>query len=337
MKLLDPTYGTGASFDLASSDKVKTFAEYYGSGWEEIARATSENIAQTMQDNLDPQALQTVMDDYFTEAVAQLQTAQIPSFEDVMAQYGPISNEYYNQLVSDYLSAGTAFGESLNSGVETSLAAGNYRSAAQTAVNSAFANPFNVTIKLNPTYTGLTAPTIPGTQASGHAMGGFVGGKQLSWLGEEGPEAVIPLIPSRRSRALSIFEQVGEMLGIGKHADGGIVGGSNSLGIAADYNLFADAIRNAPMSLNEADEGISTPIPTQQLTGSEGVSQSGGSSIQVSVSMTPEFNISGSDGESEENIMAVIRRHMKEMADELGGEIAERLEDVFSNMPLKEA
>ena len=53
--------------------------------------------------------------------------------------------------------------------------------------------------------------------------------------------------------------------------------------------------------------------------------------------MTPEFSISGSDGVDEESIVACIRKHMKEIADELGGEIAERLEDVFSNMPLKEA
>ena len=53
--------------------------------------------------------------------------------------------------------------------------------------------------------------------------------------------------------------------------------------------------------------------------------------------LSPEFVIHGGDGQSEEDIMQVIRRHMKEMADELGGEIAEKLEEVFSNMPLKEA
>ena len=35
--------------------------------------------------------------------------------------------------------------------------------------------------------------------------------------------------------------------------------------------------------------------------------------------------------------MQVIRRHMREIADELGGEIAGKLEEVFSNMPMKEA
>lgn len=61
------------------------------------------------------------------------------------------------------------------------------------------------------------------------------------------------------------------------------------------------------------------------------------SPIQVNVSLAPEFVIHGGDGQSEENIMQIIRRHMKELADELNGEIAATLEDVFSNMPLKEA
>lgn len=59
--------------------------------------------------------------------------------------------------------------------------------------------------------------------------------------------------------------------------------------------------------------------------------------VQVNVSVAPEFVIKETSGQSEEDIMQVIRKHMKEMADELGGEIAGKLEEVFSNMPLKEA
>lgn len=63
----------------------------------------------------------------------------------------------------------------------------------------------------------------------------------------------------------------------------------------------------------------------------------GDTPIQIKVELSPEFVIHGGDGQSEEDIMQVIRRHMKEMADELGGEIATNLKEVFSNMPLKEA
>ena len=59
--------------------------------------------------------------------------------------------------------------------------------------------------------------------------------------------------------------------------------------------------------------------------------------VQVNVNVSPEFVIHAGDGQKEEDILQIIKRHMKEMADELGGEIAEALSDVFSNMPTKEA
>ena len=47
--------------------------------------------------------------------------------------------------------------------------------------------------------------------------------------------------------------------------------------------------------------------------------------------------INGTTDQNPEDISEVIRRHIREMADELGGEIASQLEAVFSNRPLKEA
>ena len=44
-----------------------------------------------------------------------------------------------------------------------------------------------------------------------HADGGIVQNKQLSWLAEEGPEAVIPL--EKSSRASSLYQTVGQLLG----------------------------------------------------------------------------------------------------------------------------
>ena len=47
---------------------------------------------------------------------------------------------------------------------------------------------------------------------NGHADGGFVWNRELSWLGEEGPEAVIPLDGS--DRAASLWEKAGKLLGM---------------------------------------------------------------------------------------------------------------------------
>jgi hypothetical protein len=43
------------------------------------------------------------------------------------------------------------------------------------------------------------------------ALGGFVGSKMLSWLGERGPEAVIPL--NRSERSLGLLERTAGALG----------------------------------------------------------------------------------------------------------------------------
>ena len=52
--------------------------------------------------------------------------------------------------------------------------------------------------------------TAVGNLIGSHAEGGFVSGKQLSWLAEEGPEVVIPLNDSER--AMSLWKQTGEVL-----------------------------------------------------------------------------------------------------------------------------
>lgn len=48
----------------------------------------------------------------------------------------------------------------------------------------------------------------------GYANGGFVDSPELAWHGEEGLEAIIPLIPKRRKRGLDLWTQAGEKLGV---------------------------------------------------------------------------------------------------------------------------
>lgn len=47
----------------------------------------------------------------------------------------------------------------------------------------------------------------------GFANGGFVDQKELAWHGEEGLEAIIPLVPQRRERGMDLWAQTGEKLG----------------------------------------------------------------------------------------------------------------------------
>lgn len=217
----------------------------------------------------------------------------------------------------------------------------------ETSASTKFGAGYNVTMPLTVTFDySVSNPTMPSYMFPSssfnitpkkHAAGGYVsGGPQLSWLAEEGwGEFIIPTNPSRRADALDLYQKAGAALGVQEHAEGGYVAGSNSGSKLTDYNLFSEAIKNAPIGNYEATGDNTEDNPTVYEPVSVQPEQSGGNSISVpvNVSVSPQFVIEGSGGKSEDDIMAIIRKNMKAMADELGGEIADRLEKVFSNMP----
>lgn len=265
--------------------------------------------------------------------------------EDLKKKMSDYYGEYFATLQSEWQTAGTNLGTSLNTGASTSLTNGSagLRTSLQTSLNTATASPFSIspTVNVTPKYNLLTLPTIPTTTSTPakHAAGGRVGGgPQLSWLAEEGwDEFVIPTNPSRRTRALELYEQAGEALGVSKHADGGRIEGSNLSDMVSDHNLFTEATRNASYGYNETTEGnyednsaetfapVSSEVPAS-------TPQTG--PISVNVAVSPNFQIEAKEGQSEEDIVAVIRRHLGEIADELGGNIADKLSEVFANMPV---
>lgn len=307
------------------------------------------------------------------EMIQNLQTSIMEEYGPVSAEsYGQLMEQYTSGLgeafsAADFGPAGQSFQRSLADAVmnadraEINGAIDVLKSDADGYVNAAFSAgmsatmPVNITAQynlLNPsaqiTMSGggsgtatmtasVSSYSAAGQNPANHAAGGFVsGGPHLSWLAEEGyGEFVIPTNPSRRARALDLYEQAGAALGVSANAAGGYVGGSILSDTAADYYLFG----NAPVAYDEIAKGKydGEAAWAYEPVSEERESSFGSSTVQVSVSVEPEFVIHGGDGQSEEDIMKAIRRHMREMADELGGEIAGRLEEVFSNLPLKEA
>lgn len=65
-----------------------------------------------------------------------------------------------------------------------------------------------------------------GKKAATYANGGYINRPHLGLVGEAGPEMIIPLSSSRRGRALDLYNQTGNMLGVRPYANGGLVGGS---------------------------------------------------------------------------------------------------------------
>ena len=203
------------------------------------------------------------------------------------------------------------------------------------AINSAFAAGFTTTTTVtitvnyqlaNPSATinfsgGGSGTATVSASISGHAEGGFVNGPELSWVGEDGPEAIIPLGSKRRSRGLDLWRRAGQALGVPQHAEGGIIG--------ENINQYKNIWENEERPIEPISESDSSNVVTTNV---ESERNSDKKEVSLSVTVNPQFVISGGN-QREEDILQIIRSHMKELADELGGELAERLAEVFSNMP----
>lgn len=181
-----------------------------------------------------------------------------------------------------------------------------------------------------------------------HAFGGEVGtnGPELSWVGEEGLEYIIPTVLGRRQKGIDLWMQAGKTLGmfdsddeISAHASGGAVGAGSSL-IPEDsmqleqmpekkdavvWSVMGQAISSeSSKGASEGDEVTSTVNNTQQ--------NSSGEKVEINVNMNPVIKIEGNNMDKEE-IFQVLQERMSEMVDDFGNEIAERMTKIFNNMP----
>ena len=336
----------GESIGLNSEDMKKKMSDYYGEYFESVKTSYSEALHNALEEANSEDTLNSFMEQYMPD---------VSSIDFI----GPYSQAIYDQLSTLDLSKADmeALKTSLSDGVATAIEGADMdkvnaaldivKGNVETSASTKFGAGYNVTMPLTVTFDySVSNPTMPSYMFPSssfnitpkkHAAGGYVsGGPQLSWLAEEGwGEFIIPTNPSRRADALDLYQKAGAALGVQEHADGGYVAGSNSGSKLTDYNLFSEAIKNAPIGNYEATGDNTEDNPTVYEPVSVQPEQSGGNSISVpvSVSVSPQFVFEGSGGKSEDDIMAIIRKNMKAMADELGSEIADRLEKVFSNMP----
>ncbi len=336
----------GESIGLNSEDMKKKMSDYYGEYFESVKTSYSEALHNALEEANSEDTLNSFMEQYMPD---------VSNIDFI----GPYSQAIYDQLSTLDLSKADmeALKTSLSDGVATAIEGADMdkvnaaldivKGNVETSASTKFGAGYNVTMPLTVTFDySVSNPTMPSYMLPSssfnitpkkHAAGGYVsGGPQLSWLAEEGwGEFIIPTNPSRRADALDLYQKAGAALGVQEHAEGGYVAGSNSGSKLTDYNLFSEAIKNAPIGNYEATGDNTEDNPTAYEPVSVQPEQSGGNSISVpvNVSVSPQFVIEGSGGKSEDDIMAIIRKNMKAMADELGGEIADRLEKVFSNMP----
>ena len=176
-------------------------------------------------------------------------------------------------------------------------------------VQSTFSNPIPASCTVNVTLNWhITNPsagiTTSGSGSSvtasiaGNAEGSIVTGPLLSWVGEDGPEAIIPLGSKRRDRGMDLWLQDGRALGVKEYADGGMIG-------------------DVPLSGGSSDS-------------TSGDSSGSGDKGQVVINMNPVFNINGDSGNDTVN---TIKEKLKELINEMSGELATRLLESYANMP----
>ena len=150
---------------------------------------------------------------------------------------------------------------------------------------------------------------ITGLQGSGgseaaHAAGGIFFAPHRGLVAENGPEAVIPL--GDRNRGLDLLERTATMMGVD----------------------FGDGIDDA---ISGGDDGNIVPVNTSLTAGSGSQSVSidmGGISIPIT--------ISGGSGDAQAVVQA-IRENLEDIADDIGGQLAEKVASIFGNQPVMNA
>lgn len=228
-------------------------------------------------------------------------------------------------------------------------------------LQAAFNSPYSARASVNVTVSyHITNPSASlsthssgstvSVSIAGHANGGEVGlhGAELSWLGEEGKEYVIPTVPGRRGRGIALWQQAGEDLGvldsngeIAAHANGGIVGpGGEELASNTILPLQAQPQDESKSVWSVTGQEMSGDSSEEESEGKKAVSvnaavqgQQGNNTFEINVDMSPVIKIEGGNMD-EEKVFEVMKNRIREMADDLGDEIAERMSKIFANMPL---
>ena len=243
----------------------------------------------------------------------------------------------------DYSGITSAVGSGISAAIEASMgtiqgAISNLYSQVGAAINSAFAAGFQTTTTVtitvnyqlaNPTATisfsggGTGTATVSASIAS-NAEGSIVNGRILSWVGEDGPEAIIPLGAKRRQRGLELWQEAGRRLGVYEYAEGGIVGGGSALGGISWSGAFDEP--------GGRDGGAPAVFATGIPMDIGGVpAGDGSSSPEINISLSPTFEITSSDSTE---VVQEIRAQLSEMAGELAVLIAEGMQESFENMPI---
>ena len=173
-----------------------------------------------------------------------------------------------------------------------------------------------------------------GAEAAGgkHAEGGIMHAPHMAQVAEDGPEAIIPLGASSRSRGMAVWEQAGDILGANAPAPVG----SNDNGLG---DIIPEGNGGAWSAPQDGESGNDAPVYTTATPGTTGPAGGQGEpavTVPVNITINPEIVIqAAAQGMSPEDIVALLKEHIRAMVDDISDEMAEKLARIFANMPVR--
>lgn len=174
------------------------------------------------------------------------------------------------------------------------------------------------TVTVDTSYTITGGGGKDGNPLTPWANGGIVTGPTPSLIGEAGPEAIIPLSPSRRDRGLALWHKAGKMLGVLENANGGIYDGSSEDITGGSESTTTQSMR----AFVGGTEGNSS----QEVS----ISSNDSNKIDVHVGGVT-IQVNANDG----NIVDAIKANIDEITEEVAGVLQNALAANFKNMPAR--
>lgn len=167
-----------------------------------------------------------------------------------------------------------------------------------------------------------------------HAEGGIMYAPHTAQVAEDGPEAIIPLGGADRARGVAVWEQAGDILGVGSKDTG-----ANPHPVGSNDDGRTETAPGEAQGGPDSDGGGDTPpVYVTTTTGGRGpqdAPQDAPINVPVSIELNPEIIIQGTAGMSPDDVVRILKERIRELVDDISDEMAERLARVFSNMPLR--
>lgn len=220
----------------------------------------------------------------------------------------------FSGIFSGLGGAAEAAGSAIYSGLTSIIGAviGAWQSAAS-AVSSIISS-------ISAMASSISLPSFGGGGGGKYAEGGFVTRPTYGLVGEAGSEVIIPLNPSRRARALDLFEKTGAILG----GDAMTFAGDELAQVDSPDTDFADDfnVPNVP-SLDAPDSESSAQF-----------SNSNSNSAQISIGgINISFDLPSV--QNAQDFMENIQGNLNDIAQAIASKLAAQIADIHQNQALE--